>query len=317
MRVGIIGCGALGRVHAERFAGMEGVRVAVVSDPVVESAESVRRDLGLEAEVFSDYRPLLEAGLDAVCIASPDRLHVGQVLDALAAGLHVLCEKPLTHLPGELQAVIDAAAGAGRHVSMTYPRRYDAGIRRLREEILSGRWGSVNFVTTYNSEDWITPNAGTWRHDPELCPGGFFHDASGHQIDTLLWATGLRGERVRATVDNLRYPVPLRVHGEAVLTGGVPMTFTFHGGANAWREYCSIHCERMDFYLQQGRAYWTPDGNPQPVPADGPEETADAAFVRLVRGDGPNWAPPGALWPVLTFSRAALEAGATGKETTL
>jgi predicted dehydrogenase len=245
LRIGIIGCGALGRVHAERFAAVPGVEIIALSDPVEESMDRVAALLPASPEMRArDYRALLAAGLDAVCIASPDSFHVRQVLDALEAGLHVLCEKPLTPRVEELRAVIAARDRAGRQVSMTYPRRYDASMRRLRDEIRSGRWGEVTSVTAYNAEDWITPNRGTWRHDPEITPGGFFYDASGHQLDTIFWVTGLSGGEVSARVDRCGTPVPIKVWGNAELSGGAPLVFAFVGDAHLWREQINIHCER-------------------------------------------------------------------------
>jgi predicted dehydrogenase len=318
LRVGIIGCGALGVIHAERFGVIDGVRVVALSDPNPEAmARAVAALPHPPAVQTTDYRALLDAGLDAVCIASPDGYHVPQVMDALAANLHVLCEKPLTPDPDELAAVIASKDEVGRVVSMTYPRRYDMGIRAARRAILSGRWGRVTSVVAYNAEDWVTPNRGTWRHDPELCPGGFFYDASGHQLDTLMWMTGLEPEAVSAETETRGTPVPLVIWGRARLEGGVPMAFTFVGDAHKWREQCAVHCEGTDFVIENGKALWVQGNRLEPVPTDTPDETADEAFVRHLRGDGPNWAPPEELWPVLRFTRAALESAGTGAPVTV
>jgi len=314
MRIGIIGCGALGRVHAARFAAIPEVEVAALADTDPAAIHRAAQELPSRPRAFADYRDLLDAGLDAVCIATPDSLHAGQVLDALAAGLHVFCEKPLTLDPGELEAVISSRDEVDRILAMTYPRRYDRGIQALRREVLSGRWGAVRTVALYDCEDWITPNRNTWRHDPALCPGGFLHDANGHQIDTVLWATGLEAERVRARVDCRGTPVPITAWGTADLTGGVPCTFCFAGDARRWREDLAIHCQEADFLILDGRALWTTGGPPAPLEPAGPGETGEEAFVRLVRGEGPNWAPPDELWPVLRFTRAALESAARGGE---
>ena len=318
IRVGIIGCGALGRVHARRFAAIEGVEVEALADPGRAALEQCASELPSPPSTISlDYRELLDSGLDAVCIATPDSLHVPQVLDSLAANLHVHCEKPLTMVPEELEAVIASRDEVGKQVSLTYPRRYDRGIQRMREEIGCGRWGAVKTVTAYNAEDWITPNVGAWRHDPELCPGGFFFDASGHQLDTLFWVTALEGVSVNAAVDNRGTPVPITITGKAELSGGIPFTFAFVGDARKWREQCNIHCERMDFVLEQGKAYWVRENELALLEADLPEETGDEAFVRLIRGEGPNWSPVEDVWPVLRFTRAALESAAARQPRTV
>jgi len=310
VRIGIIGCGALGAVHARRLSEMEGVAITAVSDPNPEAMARVAGPLGASTMSEQDYHELLKSGLDAVCIASPDSFHVAQILDALDAGLHVLCEKPLTLEPTELQAVVDRRDRTGLHVSMTYPRRYGGGIRAMRNEFLSGQWGAIKMITAYNTEDWLTPNIGQWRHDPKLCPGGFLHDANGHQIDTILWAGGLDVESVFAEVENRGTPVPIVIWGSARLTGGIPMSFTFVGDGHLWREQVNFHCEKRDFVMDNGRTLWNVDGKLVPVAPDERWESSDAAFIRLIRGEGPNWSPPEEFWPVLRFTRAALESGA-------
>lgn len=314
IKIGIIGCGALGVIHAQRFAAIPGVEVAGLADPDSTGVERAVQTLGYHPRVTScDYQALLQSDLDAVCIASPDGFHVRQLLDSLVAGLHVLCEKPLTPHPQELEQVVHAQAKSGLHVSLTYPRRYNARIRGMRSEILSGRWGAVTAISAYDCEDWITPNEGTWRHDPDICPGGFLYDANGHQIDTLLWTTGLEPVAVMARTNNRGRAVPIAAWGTAELTGGIPLTFSFVGHARRWREQVNIHCERADFLLENGSALWTRGGKPEPVPTGFEDETADSAFLKLLLGEGPNWAPPHELWPVLQFTGAALESAATGQ----
>jgi len=326
LRVGIIGCGDYGRRHIRRLSDLPEVRIAAISDPApsaLETAERLLHDLGARAvRVFADYRDLLSVPLDAVCIASPDLYHVPQVVDALQAGLHVLCEKPLTASVAELERVLLVRDQAKRVVCLTYQRRYDPRHRAMRREVLSGKWGCVQVVSVYNSEDWITPNVGTWRHDPDVCPGGFFYDASGHQLDFLFWTTGLRVHIVQAWKHHAGTAVPIRVWGNAVLDNGVPMTFCFVGDADAWREQINIHCERRDFFVESyrpgatpGKAYMPELGPSQrALPLEVAEEPlgADAEFVRVIRGELPNPAPPEDTRPVIRFTEAALKSAELG-----
>ncbi len=311
VQVGIIGCGALGVIHAKRFSAIPDVQVIALADPAEAAMDRAAAALPHPPRVRSmDYRDVLDAGLDAACIATPDAFHVPQLLDALAANLHVLCEKPLTLDPSELEAVLASRDEVKRVVAMTYPRRWDRGMQAMREEILSGRWGRVTAVTIYNAEDWITPNVGTWRHDPAVCPGGFLYDANGHQLDTVFWATGLRAETVRAQTDNRGTPSPMVTWGTAELTGAVPMVFSFVGDAHKWREQVNIHCEGTDFAIENSRAMWVQGRDLVPLPSAAPPETTEEAFIRLIHGEGLNWAPPDDVWPVLEFTRAALQSAA-------
>lgn len=313
LRVGIIGCGALGRVHAERFRKMAGVDVVAVSDPDEAGMARAASQAGSTVEILSvDYREILGCRLDIVCIASPDSFHVEQVLDSLAAGAHVLCEKPLTPRLDEMRRVVEARDANGRHVALTYFRRYTAQARTVRREILSGRWGRVLAASIYNAEDWMTGNRGTWRHDPAICPGGFLYDANGHQIDTFFWMTGCRPGVVRARQETCGTPVPIHVWGNGATDEGAPITFHFAGMARAWREQINIHCEGAEFVIENMQPRCTSTGKTEPIEPLEPGETSNSAFVRLIRGEGPNWSPPESAEAVIRFTSAALRSASSG-----
>ncbi|HEY5311993.1 MAG TPA: Gfo/Idh/MocA family oxidoreductase, partial [Pirellulales bacterium] len=96
IRVGLIGCGAIARQHAERLNQDDRVAIVACADPNRDAAERLRAALAPAAEVFDDERVLLsQRPLDAVVISSPTQRHYEQACLALEAGLHVLCEKPL------------------------------------------------------------------------------------------------------------------------------------------------------------------------------------------------------------------------------
>lgn len=314
LRFGIIGCGDYGRRHIRRLQQLPGVAVVAISDPDEGSRMQARSLLTTAPESDTpDHAPMLRVPLDAVIIASPDAFHVPQVLDALRSGAHVLCEKPLTPSPEGLRSVIAARDEARRIVAMTYQRRYDGAHRAMRREILSRAWGRVTAVTIYNAEDWITPNAGTWRHDPAICPGGFLYDAAGHQLDMALWATGLQPVSVQAHVAPAGTHVPIRAWGTAFLTGNVALTFHYVGDAHAWREQVNIHCEGADFCVENFRPRRIQDGKLVEIEPGEAGLGADIEFVAMIREDLPNPAPPDDLWPVLNITEAALRSAATGK----
>jgi predicted dehydrogenase len=105
LRVGVVGCGRMGAFHIRNYGQIDCARLVAVADP---DAETRRKALG-ETQVleYSDWRDMIEHGageLDAISIASPSELHATIALEALAAGLHVLVEKPIaTTLPDALR----------------------------------------------------------------------------------------------------------------------------------------------------------------------------------------------------------------------
>jgi predicted dehydrogenase len=223
-----------------------------------------------------------------------------------SAGLHVLCEKPLTLDPIELQTIIDARDRSERVLALTYIRHYDSGVRRMREEIQSGKWGEVRRTAVYYAEDWLRSNIGTWRHQPDLCPGGVIYDAACHQLDALLWTTGLEPEWAHATIDCCGTEVPIAAWGTGSLAGGVPLTFCLSGDAHIWREQVNVHCDATEFVLDNSHTFQVEDGKLRPIQQDPSRETPDAAFVKHLRSEGPNWAPAEAVRPLMRLSRMIL-----------
>jgi predicted dehydrogenase len=340
LRAAIFGCGWFGRVHLERLTAIPGIQVVALADPDLEAAGKLAASAspsvlppGQPMAVYAEYEELLsKEALDFVVIASPNRLHVEQLLAALSYNLHVLCEKPLSMSPPEVESVVEAWKQSGKIVAIAYQSRYRRSSRLLRRLLHSGEVGAVTSIAVYNQEDWITPNVGTWRHDPMRCPGGFFADANGHQLDNLFWMTGLEPIWVRATTDTRGTGVPIVTCGEArlrsqgrvnvTLPGGVPMTFMFVGDAHTWREEIAITTERADFIIRNGELFWVRDstGLKAVTTEDyGPEilsapSVPDEAFVAALRGDRAVLTRPNTVWPVLRFTLAGLEsAGATGE----
>ena len=159
LRFGMIGCGALGLVHAERLSAIPGVQVAALSDPSPAAMQNINTLLvdgptnGPALPEFTDYRDMLaHVELDAVCISSPNRLHVEQLLASVGHGLHVLCEKPLSLYPAEVTEVVEATQRAKRAVAIAYQSRYRRDARILRYALQSGKWGPITSVNIFSSE---------------------------------------------------------------------------------------------------------------------------------------------------------------------
>lgn len=329
LRAGIIGCGWFGRVHLERLSEISGVFVTALSDPTLESAQELAHKAAPHQidpaqgniAAYADFHELLaHPNLDFVVIASPNKHHVPQILAALEKGLHVLCEKPLTLIPEEVSQVNTAMEASGKRVAIAYQSRYRRTARLLKTALDSGKWGKIVAVNIFGSEDWKTPNIGTWRHDPERCPGGYFGDANGHQLDMLFWLTALHATEVRATMDTCGTRVPLLTWGQATLTAQssasseIPMVFQFIGVARRWREEIVIQTERADLLIRDTVAYYSEGSAPMTLLTEDVlgltspvvDDTPDSAFVATLRGEDKIVSEPLSVNPVLNFTLMAL-----------
>ena len=135
MRLGVVGCGLIAQlVHLPALASLSGrYALAAVADPSPSARTEVARRYGVP-NAYSRHEDLLElGGLDAVLVASPNGTHARVTLDALAAGVHVLVEKPLCLTAADAGRIVELAAMTGRIVQVGYMKRFDAAYEALSE----------------------------------------------------------------------------------------------------------------------------------------------------------------------------------------
>jgi len=137
LRVGVVGCGLiaqLAHLPALRALG-ERFEVTAVADPSPRTRAEIARRHGI-AHAYARHEDLLErARVDAVLVASPNGTHAQVTLDALAAGAHVLVEKPMCLTVADAELIVDRASDAGRVVQVGYMKRFDAAYEALREDL--------------------------------------------------------------------------------------------------------------------------------------------------------------------------------------
>ncbi len=130
LRIGVVGVGYLGKFHAEKYAGMDGVKLAGVVDIIPERAESIAKQLGTES--FADYRNLIDE-VDAVSVVVPTPLHFSISRDFLENNVNVLIEKPITETLEEADALIKIADFHGLIIQVGHLERFNPAVIALRE----------------------------------------------------------------------------------------------------------------------------------------------------------------------------------------
>jgi predicted dehydrogenase len=199
LRVGIAGTGFIGRVHAHAVRSA-GARLVAVAASTPESARQAASDLGADRSE-SDARTLAVApDVDIVHICTPNDLHEPLAVAALAAGKHVVCEKPLA-LDAEGAARIEAAAtAAGRVLAVPYVYRFHPTVRHARALIAAGDIGALRLLHGSYQQDWLaSPDDSSWRVDPDVGgPSRAFADIGSHWCDLVEFASGHRIARVNA-----------------------------------------------------------------------------------------------------------------------
>jgi predicted dehydrogenase len=141
--------------------------------------------------------------VQAVYVATPVVMHAGQTMAALAAGKHVLCEKPMAMNYEEACRMVEAARQAGRTLGIAYYRRMYPKLRRARQLLEQGAVGRP-VLAEINCHDWFTDADGrrSWLLDPAMAGGGPLYDIASHRIDVLNFLFG-RPVRVTGQVSNV------------------------------------------------------------------------------------------------------------------
>jgi myo-inositol 2-dehydrogenase / D-chiro-inositol 1-dehydrogenase len=177
VRVGVIGVGRIGSMHAELLVRqVEGASVAAVQDSHAGSAQRV--GTMLDVPVAASVEELLAApDVDAVAICSNTDTHADLITAAAAAGKAIFCEKPVSLDLGEVDRALAAVADAGVPFQIGFNRRFDPGHRSVRDAVLSGRVGDVHIVRI-SSRDPAPPPMEYVRTS-----GGIFLDMTIHDFD--------------------------------------------------------------------------------------------------------------------------------------
>ena len=313
VRFAMIGCGRMGRWHAERLREDGRGLVAAWVDPLIDAARRLQQEFAPSASVYDDFATLVEdeMNVDAVIICTPTPDHFVQIHGSRARGWHVLCEKPLAHTREELVTLIDECR-SGSKLSVGYQRRHWSLFRTLRREVLSGTWGRIRAITSHNVENWQQTIGSTWR-DIRFAGSGVFQYAGSHKLDTLFWITGLKPISVTAFTDGCGSHVEIVGGVLAKLEGDIPLVMDFIGHAHYLGEDLHFHCERADVMIRDGKLYIGENGTVRELPADEPNSVPVTGFLdELLNGEAPI-APPECALPVFDMTTAILESSQCGK----
>lgn len=176
----------MGLGHAQAYHRSERSELAYVVDLDEELAAKVAGDLG--CQYATDWTTILDK-VDAVSLCTPHHLHAPQALQAIAAGKHVLVEKPLANSEEECLQVIRAAEEKDVRLMVAYVVRYLPAIRKLKEIIDSGRYGQPIHAQGYVL-GYLEPRPDTWFARKEMLGGGVLFSHGCHYIDILVWLFG-------------------------------------------------------------------------------------------------------------------------------
>jgi predicted dehydrogenase len=199
----VIGSGRAGMIHARNFARrVTRARLVALTDAHGPTLQASCKELEVETG-YADFREALaDRSVDAVVVVTPTALHREVVVQAAAAGKHVLCEKPMAMDVRECDEMIDACAAARVKLQVAFMRRFDESFRAAKERVEGGEIGGVVLVKSLTHGPSVPQE---WMYDIRRSNGPLA-EVNSHDIDTARWFVGSEIEEVYALGGNFRCP---------------------------------------------------------------------------------------------------------------
>ena len=187
LRIGVIGCGHWGPNHIRTFSHMKDCTVTAIADANAKRLASVC-EMFPQVRGFADHTSLLrEGGVDAVVVVTPTRTHFAVVTDALNAGKHVLCEKPLCIDTAEGGQLVALAKSKGLVLMVGHIFLFNPGLLKVKELVDAGEIGAVRSLSA------VRTNLGPVRSDVNAA-----WDLASHDIAVFNWLLGSEPVEVQA-----------------------------------------------------------------------------------------------------------------------
>ncbi len=194
MNIGIIGAGRIGKVHGEsvmRF--VKNATVKAIADPFMNNQTIAwAKEMGIN-EIYTDYHKILEdKDIDIVLICSSTDTHSKISLEAIEAGKHIFCEKPIDHDVNKIKEVMEALKKSNVKYQVGFNRRFDHNFMAAREAVKAGKIGDLNILKICSRDPGAPPVSYI------KVSGGIFLDMTIHDFDMVRFMSGDEVEEVYA-----------------------------------------------------------------------------------------------------------------------
>jgi len=335
-RIGMIGAGSMARAHAHALRSIEGVEVTAICDPDSAQVEEAAKALGISFTAADHRDVLARDDVDAVVIGSPDFAHCEQAVDALQAGKHVLCEKPMVTSLDECRRIVAAADVSDKVFMIGQVCRFSPGFVAGKRFVDEGQIGDLFLVESEYAHDYTHIHGhGGWRIDPKRLRQPFLGGAC-HAVDLIRWVGGQPTEAFAYSnrksltdwpVDDCTvavYRFESGALGKVVCSVGCKRDYTMR--SVFWGTKGTVICDNtsteITVYLETAEQGRQPADMPSPqtIPTAIPlgtqvkmVEVEDRAFIAAARGEEPLAMDAREGSRTVTACLAAVESAQTGK----
>lgn len=193
IKIGIIGAGRIGKVHCQSIGYIKDVELRAIADPYI-TDECIKwaKKIGIK-NVYRDYHEILaDKEITAVLICSSTDTHSQISIEAIQAGKHVFCEKPVDHNVEEILKIKEMLKGSGLNYQVGFNRRFDHNFKAAKKAVTDGKIGELN-ILKITSRDPAPPPV-----NYIACSGGIFLDMTIHDFDMVRFLSDAEVEEVYA-----------------------------------------------------------------------------------------------------------------------
>jgi len=239
IRLAIIGCGGFVRYHLRSIGtGVPEFRTVALVDTDRSHAERLQKEFlprRRDVEVFTDHRRMLrKVAPDAVIVSTPHTLHYRHCRDAIAAGAHVMVEKPMVTDSADARRLVRQAEKADRVLLVAVQGMFTDTFAYARKLLADGTIGPIQLVTGMLAQGWMKLTAGTWRQDPKLSGGGQLYDSTAHVISAMMFLVDSPVTRAFCWADRKTARVDINAVAAVRFENGAMATITSGGNCDTW-----------------------------------------------------------------------------------
>jgi predicted dehydrogenase len=307
VRVAMLGAGLMAHTHMEAVRAMgDRAELATVADVSAEARGRAAEEFGIPHQYEDAFQAAREADADAVIVCIPNHLHAPVTLAALAAGKHVLVEKPMALTLADAEAMVAAAERAGRVLMCGLSLRFASSIRQVKALVADGAVGTPRRVVHRRMSRGMGRDEGSW-FGSQAASGGILPGIGSHSIDAILWWLDDEAARVTAEVRSLNPAMDIEDEAAVMLTtrNGVLVSIEFSFNYNVGYDWAVAGDGGV--LILRGNELQV-NGQPVPIPDHVPlpgEPTLHAEFLAAITEGRP---PAQASGPDTLRSIAAIEA---------
>jgi predicted dehydrogenase len=231
VKVGIIGCGGIANgKHMPSLSKLPNVVMTAFCDVIPQKAADAAAKYGSkDAKVYGNYRQMLrDKSLDVIHVCTPNKSHGRITVDALMAGKHVMCEKPMAKTAADARLMVQAARRSGKKLTIGYQNRFRSDSQVLNKICREGALGDIYYAKAHALRRRAVPTWGVFLNEDEQ-GGGPLIDIGTHALDLTLWM--MNNYKPRSVMGNVYHKLGGRKNAANAWGSWDPRKFTVEDSA--------------------------------------------------------------------------------------